>query len=140
MVRSYNRCAQCRPTYKLCENCLANFRAFAGGVLPGDSEEEESDEEESPQPPAIHCVSCLLPGHQGGRECKWPQYECKNCGHEHAWKLPCKEVEFTLKYGGNPLSLAPRKKNKDTSMKELCTHCLDLRHHSRMPCEKKEPP
>ena len=140
MVRSYNRCAQCLPTYKRCKNCLANFRAFAGGVLPGDSEEEESDEEESPQPPAIFCVSCLLPGHQGGRECKWPQYKCQNCGHEHAWKIPCMEVEFTLKYGGNPLNLAPRKKTEDTSMEELCSDCLDLRHHSRMPCEKKEPP
>ena len=106
MVRSYNRCAQCRPTYKLCENCLANFRTFAGGALPGDSEEEETDEEEPPpspafatennatyeeeppQSPEIVCVSCLTPGHQRGKECKWPQYECKNCGQEHVMAPP----------------------------------------------------
>ena len=99
-----------------------------------------SKKEESPQPPETVCVSCLIPGHQGGRECKWPQYECKNCGYEHAWKILCKEVEFTLKYGGNPLNLAPRKKTKDTPMEDLCPNCFDLRHHSRMPCEKKEPP
>ena len=156
IVESYYQCAQCRPEYELCEGCVVLLKDLATELVINDrndrndrtpalviddaTDEEEPFEDEPHQPPAIFCVSCLLPGHQGGRECRWPQYKCQNCGHEHAWKILCMEVEFTLKYGGNPLNLAPKKKTEDTSMEELCSDCLDLRHHSRMPCEKKEPP
>ena len=69
----------------------------------------------APPPPTIFCVSCLLPGHQGGRqECRFPQMRCQNCGHEHTQTLICKEVEHTLTYGGNPLNLAPKQRTKDT--------------------------
>ena len=107
-----------------------------------DGTENVADEEgpfEKELPETV-CVSCLLTGHQGGQECTFLKKECKYCGREHTWRLKCREVEFTLKYGGNPLNLAPRKKTEDTSMEELCSDCFDLRHHSRMPCEKKEPP
>ena len=69
--------------------------------------EHHIGEDELPPPPKIVCVSCLLTGHQGGPECKRLGKECKNCGHEHTWKLQCKEVELTLKYGGDPMNLAP---------------------------------
>ena len=102
------------------------------------TDEEEPFEEEPPPPPRIFCVSCLIPGHQGGRECRKPKEPCKNCGHEHTNMLICKDVEFALKYGGNPHHSHPYK-TKDTPTEELCTNCLEMRHHSSIRCEKKEP-
>ena len=45
---------------------------------------------------------------------------------------------FTLEYGGDPLARARPEINEETPMEDLCINCLDLRHHSSIPCEKKE--
>ena len=126
IVESYYQCAQCRPEYELCENCFASSKTMAAD--PGKYGEWENEhthhsfdmiekvdnhspvlvtenatyEEEPPPPPEIFCVSCLIPGHQGGQKCRRPKEQCKNCGHEHIDRLICKDVEFLLKHGGNP--------------------------------------
>ena len=92
-------------------------------------------EEESPE---IVCVTCLLTGHQNGKECHLPKDECKNCGHSHNWMVKCMEVRFSLKYGGDPLSRARPEINEETPMEDICTNCHELRHHSCIPCKEKK--
>ena len=94
-----------------------------------------TSEEESPE---IGCVTCLLTGHQGGKECHLPQEKCMNCGYSHNWMVTCMEVRLTLKYGGDPMSHARPRINEETPMEDLCMNCLELRHHSCLPCKKKE--
>ena len=162
IIEAFYQCAQCRPEYDLCEVCFSDMRTMAAnpGMYVEVNDEhahhtfskfEKSDnhspalatetaiyEEKPPPPPEIFCVSCLIPGHQGGRKCRRPKDQCKNCGHEHTGQLLCKEVEWTLEHGGNPLNLDPTPKTKDTPIEDLCPNCNEMRHHSGIPCEHKE--
>ena len=100
------------------------------------AEEEDPFEKE---PPVSVCVSCLLPGHQGGQECTFLKDECKYCGREHSTRLKCRVVEMALKYGGNAMNIVPEKKTWETPMENLCPDCLEIRHHSSLICKEKEP-
>ena len=84
------------------------------------------------------CVTCLITGHQGGKECHLPKDECMNCGHSHNWMVSCMEVRICLKFGGDPLSRARPKINEETPMEDICANCHELRHHSRIPCKDKK--
>ena len=137
MVESFYQCARCRPEYKLCGYCFAIGKIVAGELSKGYA--PEGEEPHGKEPPVIYCMSCLNPGHQGGRKCRWLKEQCKNCGHKHIDRLICKDVEFLLEHEGNPCNIPPKQKTKDTPVEDLCTNCLNLRHHSRMPCEKNEP-
>ena len=100
------------------------------------ADEEDPFEKE---PPVSVCVSCLLPGHQGGQECTFLKDECKYCGREHSTRLKCRVVEIALKYGGNAMNIVPEKKTWETPMENLCPDCLEIRHHSSLICKEKEP-
>ena len=99
--------------------------------------EYATEEEESPE---VVCVTCLITGHQGGKECHLPKDECENCGRSHNWMLTCMEVRLYLKHGGDPMSHARPVLNEKTLMGDICPNCLDLLHHSCRPCQKKESP
>ena len=45
---------------------------------------------------------------------------------------------MTLEDGRNPLSHARPEINEETPIEDICTNCHELRHHSGIPCEKKE--
>ena len=50
------------------------------------------------------------------------------------------EVRLSLRYGGDPLSHAVPEINEETPMEDICPNCLDFRHHSCRPWQKKESP
>ena len=122
----------------LCTNCL-DLRHHSN--LPCEKKEpvlatqNVTSEEE---PPEIVCVTCLLTGHQNGKECHLPKDECENCGHSHNWMVSCMEVRICLKFGGDPLSRARPKINEETPMEDICANCHELRHHSCIPCKDKK--
>ena len=90
------------------------------------------------KPPETVCVNCLVTGHQVGKECYLAKEMCTNCGHSHDLMLLCIQVRLTLEHGGDPLSRARPEINEETPTEDICMNCLDLRHHSRILCEKKE--
>ena len=133
IVESYYHCARCRPEHELCEYCFVIGKAVVAEMV----KEYATEEEESPE---VVCVTCLITGHQGGKECHLPKDECENCGRSHNWMLTCMEVRLYLKHGGDPMSHARPVLNEKTPMEDICPNCLDLLHHSCRPCQKKESP
>ena len=121
-----------------CSNCM-ELRHHSG--LPCEKREpvlvtkNASSQEESPE---MVCVTCLITGHQGGKECQFPKDECMNCGHSHTFMLSCMEVRLALKHGGDPISHARPKITEETPTEDICMNCHELRHHSCLPCKNKE--